>query len=500
MKVSMRVMLFLLFLCMLGITGCSIYIPSRNTNRIPLDNAAAAAASMRKSNVRCADPNLCNDSVGGLFAYFDKPQFDYGTGEDTPTGIGACNFTLTASDEVITNVHCIPRYMAVEGTDCSKHIVLKFPETNNYAAEEVQCAQVLHVSKEYDKENANSPDWAVLKLARSVNRPVPQKSFAGLENKSKVLMFPATYTFGAGFVSGDTIDYYSGTIKKYECVSNMGQFLAPHYNHKNSPLIGGTCDHNLLHGNSGSGVFTVENQLTGVFSFSLKKEVDEIELFNRKFIIQSAMFGGANMACLDYYNAERSELCHYNRGQSARIANNKFKLFFGSRMTDADKDYLDRITNTDERIHWSAQASPDFREFYGENIGQATTSLSVSFANQYQAIAVEKRFPAIPSCVEESLKSKTSKVVMPYVDLDYESAELSMNGNVHAIMALKPFVVDFSFNFDTQIFEGRLSISGKSGDEYYDNAVLFMSLNTLGMHGVLKVPVCKPNSEVAMDR
>lgn len=81
-----------------------------------------------------------------------------------------CTGVLVAPDRLLTASHCIPEDSRVAGGSCEGAWAI-FPRVPGHRAEWVACAEVLRAAA-VDESSVLRPDYAILRLARPVERTV----------------------------------------------------------------------------------------------------------------------------------------------------------------------------------------------------------------------------------------------------------------------------------------------------------------------------------------
>lgn len=91
-----------------------------------------------------------------------------------------CTSFLVAPDLALTNHHCIPASTRNAGGDCRNLAWLHFPKTGSKPADTVSCREVVAISATSDK--IDQPDWALVRLARPMDRAILPVSTAGVRD------------------------------------------------------------------------------------------------------------------------------------------------------------------------------------------------------------------------------------------------------------------------------------------------------------------------------
>lgn len=91
-----------------------------------------------------------------------------------------CTSFLVAPDLALTNHHCIPVTARANGGDCRNLAWLHFPKTGSKPADTVSCREVVAISATSDK--IDQPDWALVRLARPIDRAILPVSIDGVRD------------------------------------------------------------------------------------------------------------------------------------------------------------------------------------------------------------------------------------------------------------------------------------------------------------------------------
>jgi hypothetical protein len=266
-----------------------------NVQTYTFENETTAQRVFKSSTLTCKD-GQCPEGVGGLTSYSDVVGPDGSKGYE----VGACTHTLISPDRILTNKHCLPVDLQVKGQSCEKRILIKFPASRGKPAENIECGKIVDFSEpSTETVIAQHPDWAVIELKTSSSRqPVPTNT-DGIENKTGVALFPVFYNLDN---RGETV-LVTGEVRKTECKTNHLSDITEFFFHKFSAIFGvADCSETIIHGNSGSGLFSPEQQLIGVGSYtntdSDGKSVNKM--------------GGTNLACIHYFNENPSVFCSFD--------------------------------------------------------------------------------------------------------------------------------------------------------------------------------------------
>jgi hypothetical protein len=222
----------------LSFSGCG----SHSGNHIDVDggNLEASRQAALKTTVSCGDAN-CNPSVAMLVGTTSK-------------SIEACSASLIDSDTLITNSHCIPDDLKIDGADCSSRIFVFFPADGGFGDERVECGTVLHASAISATEPAKYADYAFVRLKSPSTRPALKISYDG---------FPAA-TYHIDKVDPSIRnDTFSGSLQNTECTTLSADTVMEMGRDPATALVSFIHCH-IEHGNSGSPILDDQNEIHGV--------------------------------------------------------------------------------------------------------------------------------------------------------------------------------------------------------------------------------------------
>jgi hypothetical protein len=223
-------------------------LPESEEPDTPLEKRASEFFA--KGGVSCSGAN-CHDSAAMLLAANLKEQYS------------TCSGFLIAPDTLVTNSHCVPDDLKEKpSTDCMNRISIHFPRTAELQAEKVNCREVVEASKLYDMSKTGDvgQDYAVIKLAREVKRPVLKVSHEGFADGGKYFIHKMNPGGGP-----------NGTYEKIECEAVQRSLLLPGGDSDAAPLAFLTrCP--VRPGNSGSMILSPEGEAVGVLQIQIKSD------------------------------------------------------------------------------------------------------------------------------------------------------------------------------------------------------------------------------------
>ena len=128
--------------------------------------AARRVLTARQAQVHCAVTTGCPQGVG-LWASLESKSLP-----------SQCTAFLVAPDLALTNHHCLPDNARKPGADCRGQAWLHFPKLKEVPADSVSCREVVALSA--TSESIDQADWALVRLARPLQREVLPLSREGL--------------------------------------------------------------------------------------------------------------------------------------------------------------------------------------------------------------------------------------------------------------------------------------------------------------------------------
>ena len=267
-----------------------------------LKNLKDLREMMLKSTILCKQGD-CPSFVGGLFSIKN---------EDKPD-MSMCSASLIASDQILTNSHCM-HGNSLEEQECQARII--FPKTDKYPLEVFECVQILNQPPRPKKPE--SPDWAIIKLDRTSERPPLVFNTEGLKSMEAVTLYKIDFKFDNSF--------FVGNVVKTHCLSNTNHILSIHSVGHQSPLFDiSHCDQNFLPGNSGSAVLDKKGEMKGLFSFAplnpdssnlwdriINSNINTNVMFRPPLVEKQNFGGGTNAGCISLRNEEIPDRCEFD--------------------------------------------------------------------------------------------------------------------------------------------------------------------------------------------
>jgi hypothetical protein len=164
------------------------------------------------ATVACENPSsaTCPSAIGMMLTKYKN-------------WMGQCTAFLIDDQLLMTNSHCLPENLKIDGTDCRAHIQVFFPKTNDEPAESAICERVLRASKVFSSKSPimeRTTDYALLKLTRPLNRKPFKLSRAGLEDKMKLVFYS---------VEPQSLTEVRGLIRTRRCVTIQASVAAPSF-------------------------------------------------------------------------------------------------------------------------------------------------------------------------------------------------------------------------------------------------------------------------------
>lgn len=217
---------------------------------------------------------------------------------DDGFGLAVCSGTLINDNYIITNSHCIPANLN-DGDDCSKQILVQFPESGNIPRESINCQRVI---QKFPMAN-DQPDLAVIEIGSSnFNR----YKTSTLKNQFTEGMDVAAFT-----MNPSETDTMKGVIVRKDCKVSLSNLLTleENSNSGNVLLYGPNC--NVISGNSGSGLFDMSGNMIGVIHQKIESKLLSELLVNEGVNHNELTYMGVavNISCLKSINFSLGKGC-----------------------------------------------------------------------------------------------------------------------------------------------------------------------------------------------
>jgi hypothetical protein len=432
-------------------------------NQIVFDNIDDANAAILNMSITCEGE--CPESVGGLVNFSSRTTYSMWGTQQTEYLLSVCSLTLIGPDRVLTNRHCVPDNSKFVGGSC-KDMTIYFPAINGQRFIRTGCASVENLSQNYGDRVAN-PDWAILKLTRSITerQAAVVNAKDGIPHESTMIYYPVNfYSTDINARAGQGSVY--GLIKKTNCTTSMSNRYAIFYNSPYSPLYISTCDQNMISGNSGSGSFNGQGELAGVFSFGRVDEAVDAQFLGRTTFINKKWGGGTNLSCLTAFsNNINDEMCRFSDTVEA-INEGRFRSrLLGQFIPEpAYNQTLDQL-NEDDEVRWEENSDSVVSFFSPKYLNQISTQTSEAVDDYVNTLISQRSFPFLPTCIEASQKSDDSYTLrIPYFRLkSLSDARLLQNGDYEIPLEKASVIFSMSYDDDEDVFKGELSPLSRSG-------------------------------------
>jgi len=469
--------LFSIFILSVALTACG---SDDNSAFTELDDDEQALQILKNFETHCESTRSedCPSHIGSLVSY----GYIESVGS---TGIFNCSTQLIAPDKILTNLHCLPREMKSVGIKCSKRMMIKFPKTNDYKAEESKCDSVIALSRPLNENLFGSNDWAVIKLRRKLKRNPVSATPGAISDKTELLAYP-TYFSSFEKTIGDyrySIPY--GTIRKRSCETSMKNALSFFYFSKYSAELNFVCDSEIVPGNSGSGLYR-NGGLVGLLNATLNHKSMSIvnDIFNTSFSLsEGRVVIGKNLYCVDYFNPSgpRANECYdiYNPLVAAPLST--FVLGKNLLVTSVDQG-SNKIDQKNEELITENQdmfeldtPSDDFFKLV-ENSIVADASVEPWILNETMGDSLRRSFSLMPTCVKASVATDEVYYKQAAFEVSYDSPNVI---NVDSLGVIgwnsdRLGFIEYSLIFkkvydefgDTAYFEGSYE---REGSDLYQN-------------------------------
>lgn len=207
------------------------------------------------------------------------------------SGLQRCSSFLIDSKTLVTNRHCVPSEVLAGKVSCKARLTAFFPKAPGFSEEQVECEEVVGLSDEggeffrEEKDlSANKPDFAILRLSRSLHRPFFKISREGLP---KGLILTA-FTFDP--LPGPPL---RAVLRKKLCESVQNTDLLPSYRDSFNPVASFKgCP--IVPGNSGSVAIDSQGSVRALVHamWLMESEVEDVHTKYSPFSLMT------NAACL----------------------------------------------------------------------------------------------------------------------------------------------------------------------------------------------------------
>jgi Trypsin-like peptidase domain len=398
MNKSARVLFFSLALPLL--TQCLESEDSKYVSTFEFNDKKHAEQVVSNISVSCENLNHCQESSGGLL-FVETQQAFYG---NYYTG-GVCSQTLIGPNRILTNRHCLPGNALSKGASCD-NITVFFPATRNKHPEKIKCKSVVDLSAKYTASEAHHPDWAILELVSSSNRtPVPVDA-SGIPHDSETTAYPVYYQ-RSDIQSGtsSTLFTITGKIKKRTCTSKMNTALSQYYIHPENPIFISVCDGEIVHGNSGSGLYG-KNGLLGAISMAVDNNAG-VETFGKKVLLQNHVAGGSNAHCMSSFNQQPRESCEFNDKDNVRlVVGGMMSFLLAQDASDSEKQKYESMLNDEQKVQWEEHNVEFSTTIYNpEATGEFADILTGTVTESILSRERQFRLPKTPRCIHEDQKA-----------------------------------------------------------------------------------------------
>lgn len=352
----------------------------------------------------------CPEYVGAFYMFHNPRQANGYIYHD----VKLCSATLIGKDKVLTNRHCIENIIS-EGESCNKtvQIQIKFPTKAPLTPEIYDCDKVLRTSPYYAKHLA--PDWAVIKLRQAVNRKPVDFDGGNIKDGLDVRLFPTYFDTSPQFNSA------VGVIQEVRCTRAINDNMNIFAFEEEAPLFKLTnCTHTLVNGNSGSGVFRVEqDSLIGVMASSETTE-DGVEEANGTMAHCLPDFSGAEQSCFysldpQYITISKhiSFLNHLSR--NTRVANFNQELNRMAPQWYWEEESFEKHTDKDSNFKLTIKLKSPWSE-HVSYLEARDQRLKNKYINSFKRL----HFPKRAKCIKK--ESLGENLYFPVVKADWNSA------------------------------------------------------------------------------
>lgn len=225
-------------------------------------------------NIICED-DFCPSNVGALVSSsFFGPSF--------------CRATLIDDQHVMTNAHCVERFLKDES--CEEKVYVKFADQIG------SCKSIEYY--DYQFEKSNKPDVAIIALVQPMNIEPAKIKRTGFKDNQPLHYWKTQYELSKDQV---TLKRVNCKAKKYS--AGAGRFFSKY------PTTIAMKDCPMENGDSGSPIFNNKNQVVAVLQGGL--DLDVLDIFKR---IPVPGFNNDNYLSVlgQYYSPRESKEVKFN--------------------------------------------------------------------------------------------------------------------------------------------------------------------------------------------
>jgi hypothetical protein len=203
-----------------------------------------------------------------------------------------CMASLVGNDLLVTTSHCLPEELRVAGAKCQGLIRAQFPAVGDFPEVQADCKEVVSASSLYDRARAR-PDYAFIRLASHLNRPILQFDHSGFENRTA---FQMIQTVPALSSSDGIVRMTSQT-----CYSVQRSIALPGSIHPKSSVVTMT-DCTPEPSSEGAPLLDQQGRIRGIIQslvpqFRILKRIDNQKLLGDKI---DAISWATNFACVRF--------------------------------------------------------------------------------------------------------------------------------------------------------------------------------------------------------